>query len=104
MDTIKSEPSVQSSMQSPGPKAAELVTALLQALAHKIRTPLSVISNDLNYFATLIDPDECSRSKRRCHEIDQILRDVVTCSKAASQRPNCTASVLLEHLEQLWGC
>ncbi len=52
---------------------ANLLDHLLRGLAHDIRTPLSVISNDLQYFATQLPKGECDRSLRRCKEISEHL-------------------------------
>ncbi len=51
-----------------------LLSSLFHALSHKIRTPLSVISNEL----ACIDPalGEVSRSQRRCLEIVDILDSI----------------------------
>jgi len=52
------------------------VSALVRALSHQIRTPLSVISNELSYFKTLLPADECNRSLERCRGISEILSEI----------------------------
>jgi hypothetical protein len=47
----------------------ELCARLLRALAHRIRGDLSVVTNDLSYISTLIDPVEVERSQERCRKI-----------------------------------
>lgn len=47
----------------------ELCSRLLRALAHRIRGDLSVVTNDLSYISTLIDPAEVERSQERCRKI-----------------------------------
>ena len=54
----------------------KLLRAFTQSLAHRVRTPLSVISNDFSYFKSLIDPEECERGLRRVKEISTILDEV----------------------------
>lgn len=61
----------------------ELVLTLTRALSHKIRTPLSVISNDLNFFKTLIDPKECDRGLAKCRAIAQFFEP---CERLQNQR------------------
>ncbi|MCB9029468.1 MAG: hypothetical protein H6619_00315 [Deltaproteobacteria bacterium] len=51
-----------------------LIHALTRALAHKIRTPLSVISNDLSYFQSQLEPGETERGLRKVREINEILK------------------------------
>jgi hypothetical protein len=48
---------------------SQLAARLLRALAHRIRGDLSVITNDLSYLATLVDPTEIERSQERCRKI-----------------------------------
>ena len=43
-----------------------LLTRLTEQLAHSLRTPLSVISNDLAFMATLVGEEECARAAARC--------------------------------------
>lgn len=50
-----------------------LLAAFSRALSHQMRTPLSVISNDLFYLQTLVAPEECQRSLERCKSISDIL-------------------------------
>lgn len=52
----------------------ELMTSLVRVLSHQIRTPLSVISNDLTYFKSLISPDECQRGIDKCRQISDFFK------------------------------
>jgi len=47
--------------------------SLARALAHKIRTPLSIIQNELSYLASLLPAGECERAFDACRSISQIL-------------------------------
>ena len=58
------------------PTMLRFLAAFANGLSHKMRTPLSVISNDLSYFETKIDPSECERSKRRCRELSELLKEL----------------------------
>jgi len=60
------------------------MTEFIDALCHKIRTPLSVISNDLSFFETLLGSAEIDRSIRRVEEIKSILSD---CSQVLKISP-----------------
>ncbi len=51
------------------------VASLIEALCHKIRTPLSVISNDLVFYESTLGADEIQRSKRKVEEIKNILKE-----------------------------
>ena len=50
-------------------------TPLISELVHKVRTPLSVISNDLNYLKELNRTEEYDRALRKIYEIDQLLNE-----------------------------
>ncbi len=54
--------------------SAELIGALLRSLAHTVRTPLSVVSNEIQYFSSLLPKGESDRALTRCRDIDQLLR------------------------------
>lgn len=55
------------------PELLQLFASFLHGFSHTIRTPLSVINNDLAYFETLVGAAECTRSQRRCREIAELL-------------------------------
>jgi len=57
----------------------------IEALCHKIRTPLSVISNDLSFFESTLGKEEISRSKRRLDEIKIILKECAEVSNLSDQ-------------------
>jgi hypothetical protein len=55
--------------------ALETSINLLKLLSHRIRTPLTVISNDLAYFKTLLpNPQDCDRAISRCWQISDIFK------------------------------
>jgi hypothetical protein len=51
----------------------QLLRAFTRALGQKIRTPLSVISNDLVYFKSVLPEGEAERAIRNCHLINDII-------------------------------
>jgi signal transduction histidine kinase len=58
------------------PSAAILLQTFVRVLAHRVRTPLSVILNDLSYLSSQHPPEEFERAVRRCREIAQILESI----------------------------
>lgn len=54
----------------------QVCARILRALAHRIRGDLSVITNDLAYIATLIDPNETERARNRCSRISTELAKI----------------------------
>jgi hypothetical protein len=47
----------------------QVCARLLRALAHRVRGDLSVITNDLAYIATMVNPAEVERARARCGRI-----------------------------------
>ncbi len=45
------------------------VSAMMRALAHTVRGDLSVVTNDLSYFSTLLPEGETDRSRSRCASV-----------------------------------
>jgi hypothetical protein len=54
----------------------QVCARILRALAHRIRGDLSVITNDLAYIATLVDPSETERARNRCSRISTELAKI----------------------------
>jgi len=54
----------------------QVCARILRALAHRIRGDLSVITNDLAYIATLVDPSETERARSRCSRISTELAKI----------------------------
>jgi len=54
----------------------QVCARVLRALAHRIRGDLSVITNDLAYIATVIDPAEVERARSRCSRISTTLAHI----------------------------
>ena len=55
----------------------KVLQAIMRALSHSVRTPLSVVQNDLSYFSTVKDPlppSEFARGIERCRQISELLR------------------------------
>lgn len=55
-------------------RALEAIQTLMRGLAHRVRTPLSVVSNELTYLAKVYQTEECRRAMDRCQGISQILK------------------------------
>jgi hypothetical protein len=58
----------------------QVCARVLRALAHRIRGDLSVITNDLAYIATVVDPAEVERARSRCSRISTALAHIGTLS------------------------
>jgi len=50
------------------------LSAFIGALVHTLRTPLSVVSNELEYLKGLVPEGECERAIKRCQEISVTLK------------------------------
>jgi len=57
-------------------KSYLLISALMRSLSHKIRTPLSVISNELQYFQANSQDEGYGRALKCCSQISDILSEV----------------------------
>ena len=66
-----------------------LVAALVRALGHQIRTPLSVIQNDLSYLATIAPAEECRRGLDRCRRIADILKAAMLSGGTRFEQGEC---------------
>ena len=58
-------------------RAYKILAGISRILGHKLRSPLSVVSNDLSYFQTLLPESECDRSLEKCRNISGMLREIV---------------------------
>ena len=56
-------------------KALRILQGFARVLGHKIRTPLSVIQNDLSYFQAFLPDNECKRSLEKCAVICDLLKE-----------------------------
>jgi len=72
-----------------------MLACLCRALAHKIRTPLSVISNDLSYLQTIVPKEECQRGLESVRAIAHVL-------KSFSQLGPPQLSKITSDLHTLW--
>lgn len=52
------------------------LSIFLKALSHKVRTPLSIVVNDLSYFKVLLPEGETTRSLDKCKAISKLLSDM----------------------------
>lgn len=59
-------------------RSFERFRAFTQALAHRLRTPLSVISNDLVFYKSNFKSEEFDRDIRRCKELSDLLSYVAS--------------------------
>ncbi len=57
-------------------KTCHVLEGFARVLSHKLRTPLSVIQNDLTYIQTLVAEGECRRSLYKCRQIVDLLREI----------------------------
>jgi hypothetical protein len=64
----------------------ELVARLVRTLTHRVRGDLSVITNDLVYLSTLIDPREVVRPRERCAHISRLMGIVATVTQRSPKR------------------
>jgi hypothetical protein len=62
-----------SSTEDGGDSELELCARLLRALSHRIRGDLAVVTNDLVYLSSLVDPVELERPRARCETIASLL-------------------------------
>lgn len=56
-------------------KTCHVLEGFARVLSHKLRTPLSVIQNDLSYLQSIVPEGECRRSLDKCRQIVDLLRD-----------------------------
>jgi hypothetical protein len=87
-------------MTEKGLSSTELIGAFLHSLGHTLRTPLSVISNELYYLASLTPKGECDRAIRRCTELSETLKRVSVLSRADSPHEEVDLAQVLAELDQ----
>ena len=52
-----------------------IINALVRALSHKIRTPLSVITNELAVLESQLNPGETALAQKQCGDISDLLKE-----------------------------
>ena len=52
-----------------------VINALVRALSHKIRTPLSVITNELSVLESQLNPGEAALAQKQCGDISDLLKE-----------------------------
>ncbi len=57
------------------------VSETIRKMGHEIKTPLSVIVNDLTYLKSILPEGECERAIRNAQEIKDIINRYVEKSK-----------------------
>lgn len=60
--------------------------SLVKSLSHQIRTPLSVIQNEITYFKGLLPEGETDRALAKCAAITQILKNLNIVSLSGDER------------------
>lgn len=78
------------------PCSSELIGALTLSLSHALRTPLSIISNEVQYLSTVLPPGECERVLSRCRELDRMLRRYARISRSVLQFEDVALGDVLE--------
>ena len=91
-------PRSDADVRSGGQWALTLFAQLARSLSHRLRTPLSVISNDLTYFQSLLPPHECARGISRCREISAVLTELARLNGAPLLREPLEVARVYEEL------
>jgi hypothetical protein len=81
-----------------GRNSLTLLTALMRSLGHRLRTPLSVISNELSCLSRIVPEGECSRAQRQCQEISTILKSTMSLAGKESPARNISGAELFSQL------
>jgi hypothetical protein len=76
--------------------ASDLLIAFARALTHKIRTPLSVLSNDLFYFRSVLDAEEVEGSLVKAQSIADLLTSLSRFDRSSEQEHFNISELLLE--------
>jgi len=82
---------------------AMLLRAYSQALSHQLRSPLSVISNDLNYFKKKEQCLDYDRALRKCAEISDLLSEAGCSGKSLHRSETIELDRILQRLLQEKG-
>lgn len=76
-----------------GDSELELCARLLRALSHRIRGDLAVVTNDLVYLSSLVDPVELERPRVRCETIASLLSPLGLLSSTSPHQPTSVLSL-----------
>lgn len=76
----------------------QLCSRMLRSLAHRVRGDLSVITNDLAYMATLVNPSEVERARDRCSLIAVLMASFDALTEVEPKK-----EISLESLFRLFG-
>ena len=79
-------------------RALDLLLTLMQTLSHQVRTPLSVISNDLTFFQSIIEPSECERGILRCRQISDYFKPAQLLSNSTAKSEIFNMQTLLQEI------
>lgn len=80
---------------------AASVGRLFNVLVHKVRTPLSVVTNDLFYLGSLLPNENVARTSRRAHEVQELLHQVEAVVGAPLLQDSNSEVWLGSHMEDL---
>jgi hypothetical protein len=76
---------------------------ILRFLSHKVRNPLNVISNDLNYLKVSYPAENCDRSLARCRQIADFFKPADLLETVSTENFNLTQLVSEIFPEQAGG-
>lgn len=76
---------------------SQILRALTRALAHKLRSPLSVVSNDLQFLKSKLPDAEIERSQRKLKEISDILEKLESVTARPIERRAIAVRTLCQH-------
>lgn len=83
----------------PSTSSLAICTGLLRGVGHRLRTPLSVVMNDLTYLLTTgADEESCKRGMHRLREASSLLRDLTQELESAKQLTDVQLEKELEDL------
>lgn len=78
-----------------------IVSNLIRVLTHKIRTPLSVISNELEAFKAALPGSELDLSRQRVMQISEILKSLSQFAVSPAPKQRTNAQEILEEICKL---
>ncbi|MCB0309662.1 MAG: hypothetical protein KDD42_00420 [Bdellovibrionales bacterium] len=105
MVTTRLEPNLDEDQNSKAPvergAALSLISVLLNSLAHRLRTPLSVITNELSYLSNIEPQHDLSASQGKCRELAETLKEICSLSEAELHRRELTLEEMVSRIEKV---
>lgn len=80
------------------PLASTHIKEFLWLFVHELRSPLSVLSNDLAYLTAKYQAEDLNNSKESIKRISEILSSVESCSNTQKESESSTVAELLDEL------